>query len=115
MYGSHNFILKAVEKAANDAGVVYSVGTTVQGRRTQLADCRVGTTAGPGGVRRDRFADIVFPDMTACGYRSQRVYGDVNPPERHRDSSRQPDGSAPRPFTRRRGTPTRCRGEDEDV
>jgi hypothetical protein len=77
MYGSHNFILKAVEEAATDAGVVYSVGTTVQGRRTQLADCRVGTIAGPDGTRHDKFADIVFPDMTACGYRAQRVYGDV--------------------------------------
>ena len=77
MYGSHNFILKAVEEAAGDAGVVYSVGTTVRGRRTQLADCRVGTIAGPDGTRHDKFADIVFPDMTACGYRAQRVYGDI--------------------------------------
>ena len=79
MYGSHNIIpiLEAVAEAARDAGVAYSVGTTVRGRRTQLADCRVGTIAGPGGVRRDKFADIVFPDMTACGYRAQRVYGDT--------------------------------------
>jgi hypothetical protein len=34
MYGSHNIILEAVAEAARDAGVAYSVGTTVQGRCT---------------------------------------------------------------------------------
>jgi hypothetical protein len=34
MYGSHNIILEAVAEAAKDAGVAYSVGTTVQGRCT---------------------------------------------------------------------------------
>jgi hypothetical protein len=77
MYGSHNIILEAVAEAARDAGVAYSVGTTVQGRRTQHADCRVGTIVGPDGTHHDKFADIVFPDMTACGYRAQRVYGDT--------------------------------------